>query len=241
MQKRLTVILSVFSFGLASVNSFILLPLNISMSNNIIYQLSAFPLILSFLSTLTELLVFWIALAVLVYAISTIGFRSCRSLMIIYGASIFYKHAVNLIIDSVTKGEFISSLLGSTAFNVFIELAIAAFAILFTRRFITVNAGLAIKERVALFPFERLFDLDNPVQKSAFVASLAITVPRIFSRIIYDIVIGLPSDLKDALWMVAYYLLDVVTGVIGYLIMILLIMSFRQKQEVLEEFDKTTV
>lgn len=238
MLKRLKIILSVFAFGLASLNSFVLLPLNISISNNIIYQLSAFPLILSFLSSLTELLVFWISLSVLVYAVSVIGFNKSRALLIIYGASIVYKHIVNFIMDSITKAAFIPSLLGSVLFNVVIEFAIASFAVFFTYKITKANSELAIKERVALFPFLKLFDLNNPVQKSAFVASLAITVPRIVSRIIYDIVIGFPASLKDVLWMIAYYLLDTVTGLVGYLIMIFLIMSFKQKQDVLDTFEE---
>ncbi len=73
-------------------------------------------------------------------------------------------------------------------------------------------------EKFRLLPFKQIFSFDNNIQRSIFFCSLFYSLVLIVSRIIYDIDYGLPSDLTDAMWMITYYLLDIVRGAIYYIV-----------------------
>ena len=238
MIKRLTVLLSIVAFGLASLNSFVILPINYNIINNIVYNLTVLPLVLQFLSSVTELIVFWCALAILIYGISVMGLRKSRPLIVTYGLAIVYKHLINFVLDCFRFGALQLSLLSSVSFNVIMEVLIATVVIVLSHKFAKENSRLGDRQRVHLFPFRKILDTDNPIQRAALAATLTITIPRIVSRIIFDIAVGFPTSIPDLLWMIVYYLLDIVTGVVGYLVMVYVIMSIEQKHRKLREFGE---
>ena len=82
--------------------------------------------------------------------------------------------------------------------------------------------GIDYDRRSKVFPFKSLVSTKNPLQYSALIAALIVSAFMITNRLVYDFSMGLPVDLVDGLWMAAAYLSDILFGVIGYLIMIII-------------------
>ena len=93
----------------------------------------------------------------------------------------------------------------------------------------SVNGIIKEYDDIPAFPFKKTFDLHNPLQRSAFIMAIIMGSIHIASRIIYDLYYGLPSTLVDLLWMVTYYLSDVVSALIMYLIAIFFFVKLNEK------------
>ena len=52
---------------------------------------------------------------------------------------------------------------------------------------------------------------------------------HMLTRIIYDIFYGLPTTLADMLWMITYYLSDIVTAFIMYVVALFIFMKHNDK------------
>ena len=95
------------------------------------------------------------------------------------------------------------------------------------------------------FPFSKLLNFKNPIQKAAFwVASVPMLV-KIGSRLIYDIwftvMYGFYEGGIDILWMLLYYSLDVIGyGVIVYFTLLLLLSHFHKKDTMLLQSEAST-
>ncbi len=81
------------------------------------------------------------------------------------------------------------------------------------------------KKELEILPFKRMFDLKNPLLRSAFKMSLVIVGVKIVSRILNDIQMGAPINALQVVVMVLYYLSDVIYGVVAYF-MAMLIFSY---------------
>ncbi len=72
------------------------------------------------------------------------------------------------------------------------------------------------KKELQILPFKKMFDLGNPLLRSAFKMSLVIVGVKLISRILNDIQMGAPTSLPQVLVMIVYYLSDIIYGVIAY-------------------------
>jgi hypothetical protein len=59
----------------------------------------------------------------------------------------------------------------------------------------------------------------DPLLRAARGSAIGVSVIRVLGRLIFDVTIGPPADLVDALWMLCYYSADVLIGVGGYYLM----------------------
>ena len=71
---------------------------------------------------------------------------------------------------------------------------------------------------------------NDPLRASALLGAILISFVRVVSRISYDISYGAPTDQADLLWMIAYYSLDILIGVVAYFAMLCLITKMSIKE-----------
>ena len=85
-------------------------------------------------------------------------------------------------------------------------------------------------EHSVFFPFVKLFNTQNPLQKIALWQGIVIMASKIIQIIILDISIGWPQSLLDLLWMIFTYLSFVVLGFVSYLIIIFVLIGLNSKE-----------
>ena len=91
------------------------------------------------------------------------------------------------------------------------------------------NLSITLGEEYNVFPFKRFIDKNNPLQRSALVMGILMGAVHMLTRIVYDLFIGLPSSLVDALWMITYYISDIITAFIMYVIALFMFMKYNDK------------
>ena len=69
-----------------------------------------------------------------------------------------------------------------------------------------------------ILPFAKLFDWNNPLQRSSAKMSMVIFAIKVFTRLINDITYGAPASLGEVLIMCVYYLSDMLYGIVAYLL-----------------------
>ena len=68
----------------------------------------------------------------------------------------------------------------------------------------------------AKLDFSSVFSPKNPLHVSALFSGAMISVVNVLQRIVYDVFYGAPMDLSDLLIMIAYYLIDILLGLVIY-------------------------
>ena len=140
--------------------------------------------------------------------------------------------------------DILNELLLAILVPLVLEIVQLIIVVLFTKHFINMAFDF-IKEKKSLedklpsyhfdehsffFPFVKLFNMQNPLQKIAFWQGVIIMASKILQIIILDISIGWPQSLLDLLWMVFTYLSFVILGVVSYLLIIFVLMSLNSKE-----------
>jgi hypothetical protein len=71
-------------------------------------------------------------------------------------------------------------------------------------------------------PFASLLSFSNGMQRANLFVAAIPAVTQIVYRAIYDIAFyGVVRDLADLLWMISYYLADIISLFVGYFVMLL--------------------
>ena len=244
LQKNTRLFLIASLFALALV--FIALSFFYKLANtNVAFYLDYLPDVLDFLIEIVLLASFFISYGVTFYAL----FRFSRKEVYFTVAFVIFvsvaKYVINMLSDWFTDGipssqSTVNTQLLSVGANAALEI-LQYLLIFFIARAIIDKAavayGLRKKQleklgdssfdlRACAFPIKRFYDEKNPLQKSAFFSAVIISGFRVAQRLVYDIVIyGLPTSVEDALWVFASYFADIVIGVIGYLLILLVLLK----------------
>lgn len=72
------------------------------------------------------------------------------------------------------------------------------------------------------YPFKKIFDKTNPLQLCLCKIAILFSGIKILSRLLYDFGIGAPKDFGEFSIMVAYYLSDLIFGIVFYVFAILI-------------------
>ncbi len=227
-KKRILMFFSITAFILYSVYSFLLAPLYVYLSTNILYSHTALPELVEFIYTACELAVFFIGFACIIYFIYAFGAKKSLPIVLVYSLFTLYKllanFAMSLITGMITSTDDISMAAYTGLSYLIIELFVLA--LLFFIFFLIFKKSSSCRN---LIPFSHMIDFKNPLQKAALAAAAIISAFKIVSRIIYDFFYGAPQSLSDFLWMVGYYTSDIFIGVIAYFTIIYFLLHFDSK------------
>lgn len=91
---------------------------------------------------------------------------------------------------------------------------------------------------------QKLYDRSNALHRTALWMGLIPAAAQLLYRVRYDIFYGAPTDALDLMWMIVYYVGDILCAIIGYLVILLLLNSLlarfyneNEKEEIQSNVD----
>ena len=206
-------------------------------TSDVLVQRSVFPLIWETLMSACNYLYFWVVLSAVLYAYVRFDASKYRSFFGVVIAISFARYFLYYFAGCVVAGfpsinDFFEIEFVEILFNFFADILLMALALpivssLFKKQF---AKGLTHEARFAslsnFLPADRLFDHQNKICKAALFIAFIPSAFHMLSRIIYDLSYGAPTGLADLLWIVTGYLMDALSVLIGYVVMLLLINRF---------------
>lgn len=240
--KRLFVWLLISSFGIYTLLAVVIKPLYIFVYNDATIRIDYLTDIINLSANFLDFISFSVCYAILIYILYRFG-RSKATLPIIsfaiataykfFAIPIFCYAVYNLgPIGDVNFIEILIYLMIEEVKHlivIFTALAItgkhAKLASIAKKGAMTIGEDHQYRDKV--FPFTKLFSLKNPLQRSAIAAMIVIIVFGVTTLLIPDVLYGgLPQDLIDAFWIAIYYGSAILSGLIGYFIMIFVFNRF---------------
>lgn len=238
--KWLTLTMLIGCGGLFTVLSFGFSLAYLFCNNNIILFQSILPDLIDIVRDLTEILVWALAISLVSYAIffrlpkSTV-FRLCFLLIALLVLHRIFELLVILIIQGTL--DLANDILWNLFYLVGDLLLILISYLLITstskkyyhKRAVLTKAkslfandqSLDLKQE-DFYPFKKIFDKTNPLQLCLLKIAILFSATKILSRLIFDIGYGAPKDFLEVLIMFAYYLSDLLLGIVFYVFAILI-------------------
>ena len=234
MLISLTVFAVVFS-----INSLLISPAIKVISNDILYSDTLLPVVLSYLREIFELAAISVFYAVMICVLYKRGKGRIRDLFILFVAAAAYKYLASTVMSWVVSGSIPSSwALDMSNVLFFTSLEFLQLVIIYClirpeiERF---NAKRALAEKKlsvldystdvtvpCAYPFEKLYDRENCLCRSAFVCALVIFIAKLFGDVVSDIWViiyaGFPSEWVTWVLMAVNYLSKVIFAGIAYFI-----------------------
>ncbi len=208
---------------------FVCTPIYVLSSSNILISETIFPVLWDFVQDAAHYLYYWVAFSFLVYLFARYSARATGILTLVYIGCSFLKYFLSLLLVNLINSDWSS--MNYHFYYVMVDffgdlmllgLAFLLCYLLFQRKRTEKNIN---------FNFSGMFGISNLVLKCALSVSLILMVSRLGSRIIFDIDNGAPRGTADLLGMILYYLGDLASGLIGYLLMFLIISQIHLKDE----------
>ncbi len=203
--KKYVIISTAVLFSLISL---VLSPLFSATANNIAYKYTAIPEIILILIELLRLAATVLSFSAVIFSVRKFGAKASSGLALIYIIALFIKCAADAAMTVIIFNVLNVSEIISITTTFFIDLAIFLIAILF-----------------AYGSYKKKNNVNGTIIKTGILIALSKIIPRIF----YDISYGAPTDLTDLLWMVTYYLSDVLTGAVFAVLSIFLLKYLHKK------------
>lgn len=237
-------------FILFTVYSFVLTTLYVKAETDIAFNIPFFVDIIPLLTDLCEIVAMVTAYTFIIYAFRRFDKRCVTAHITAFVILTLYKYLAKIAVTYIINGALpvidylISDLFWALALPILLEyaqLAIITLIVYFTMK----KAFLFIREKKALegrlpdysfnedavfFPFTRIFNKDNPLQRSAFGIGIVVMASKMLQLLIVDITVGLPQDLADFFWIVASYSLCVILGFASYLFTLWLLMAINSRE-----------
>ena len=199
-----------------------------SVSNNIVYMYSALMYVLEIGLELLDLAVYAVAFSFFVFATERYGFRMATPFFASYAILVAARRLLSLVLELLLAGavgadDFVSVAVyfALDMLTCSVVLAIIAYDL---GKYSTHIAEWKKAQRTlgeepnppSLCPFEKIFSRTNPLQLCALKIGILLSSAKIISRIIFDLYYGAPGGIAELLIMIAYYLSDILIGVLVY-------------------------
>lgn len=252
-KKRLSMTLICSTAILFSLTSFVLAPLYTYTCSDVIFSVTVLPEIIEIIMDIIDVVTYAICLSTIIYSIFKFSFKGSLHLGAIYCTAVFLKYTANLVLTFIFDGTIgFNDFLYVIIYFIMDEivlLLVSALSSSFIRKYYEkkaltekANNRLGIKNvttQEEVFNTSKIFSRKNPLQASALTMGVILSIIKILSRIRYDIYIGAPASVADAMWMSAYYLSDLLIIPIAYAIAWLMVSRFEKKeQEDISSSDK---
>ena len=238
--KRLTLLFSIWSFGIALFYSAVCQPIFIWANSDILIAEGVFLLIWKTVLTVVNYAYYVVTLAFMLYFISRFTQKNCKGFFIVYLLSSVLMYTVSLLSAGFLNGfeDFaINDMLDILMYTGFdaLQMGIAvliAWWILHPLQERAVRAHflaltknpLAEPSMPQWLPFDSVWNLKNELMRSALFASMIPAAWSLIGRLYFDIFFwGMPANTADALWMAFYYISDLIMWLVGYLVIVLIL------------------
>ena len=235
--------------GIVLFYAIVCTPVYLWVSSDVLLADSVFPLIWDTLMSVCNYLFYWIALSSILYALIRYGIGECKPFFLSIGILSVLRYFTNHIAGCFVTGfqsinDFFSYYLPYILFDVAFDLVLMTIVIVLMHVTFKEHLSIGAKEEErtsflsARLPLENLFDWKNPIGKAALFAAWVPAAFKILSRLIYDFSYGAPTGLSDLLWMITFYVFDVLSVLIGYVVLIWLVhRSYMNDLKAKSEFE----
>lgn len=225
--------------------------LNEEFSSNIIYAGTMLSEITDWLYLGIEILAFYFAYGYAVYMLFAKGHRIALRYAGMYAIVTGVRYIVLFVLNWIAFGLKPEDMLfqALTSFAGF-ALELAQYALVFVIAYLLIRRYDRIYDVMAegaaklnqtsasrnslIFPYRKVALKNDPLRYSSFLTALALGGIRVISRILYDISYGAPDSIVDLLWMIAYYVMDIVIGAAAYFVMLYVIRRLTMSREITE-------
>ena len=227
--KQLTLksIMGIFCSALFLILTFFLAPLLAYLNSDILLYSTPLPLVVDIIIKLLENAVFAVCYTLIIYSAVLYSIKNTVWLAIIYAFAALIRKAATIGLDFISGSTPDFSDYFSLGFTYLAELiqvtAIITVAVIVGNSYKAISkkrnkaatrlGDLSLYEKLDFSP---LFSKKNPIHICAVFAGALISFVNISQRISYDVFYGMPSDLSDILTMIAYYISDVLLGLLVY-------------------------
>ena len=215
--------------ALAGFFVFVCTPVYVLASSNIMISRTVFPILWDLVQDVVHYLYYWIAFSFLTYLTARYSMKSTWFISLVYTGCSFAKYFFSVLVVNLINSDWTS--MNYHFYYVMVDFLgdITLLGIALLLCYLLLHRKRAKKS--IDFDFFGMFDFSAPVLKCVLIISLALMLGRLGSRIIFDIDNGAPRGSFDLLVMILYYLGDIASGVIGYLLMFLVVSQIRLKDE----------
>ncbi len=218
--------------ALAGFYALVCTPVYILSVTNIVISNGIFPILWDFVQSAVQFFYYWTAFAFTLYFSVQYSLKDAKEILTVYGICSVGRYLFSLLIGNLMTLDFeaMGSDLGYMALDVLGDWLQMGLACLLIYTMLLRNKEK--RPSAEFLRFSRLTEFSNPVQRCALAVAFIPSLLSILARIRYDIFYGAPqSGTGDLLWMIFYYSGDLLSGVVGYLILFLMIAQLNLKNE----------
>lgn len=227
MKKKYNLLLLVSSLLLFSLQSFVLEPVYISVTSDVVIGESVLPAVVKIAVNAIRIITYSLCYAVIIYSACRFTAGKIKIQFLLFGLSIAYYYAANSLVSYITDPEF-------NFVELYYVLVSMALEVLMHTFILGVSLASAEKNHISVentMPFEKLLSLSNPLQRIAFYCGGTISICLVLSRLLYDLQVGAPESNSEIIQMAVYYFSDIFAGFVTYLIMIYVFMTLYLREK----------
>ena len=229
---------------LAFLYSVVCTPLEIWINSDITVIQTVIPLLWDTVMSVMHYLFYWLSFAYLLWAVGRFTLRQSKGILATYAIVASARYVISMLAGYVVNGfptatEFFEEVLLYLLLDIFLDLLFMGLAVWIAYEILdkpwkgmTPPASLEKLPVCRWMPFASMFSFSNGMQRANLLMAAIPAVTQIVYRAIYDIAFyGVARDLADLLWMISYYLADVLSIFIGYFVILLLLNRFYLNEE----------
>lgn len=239
-RRRMTRRLAVYLFITAGFYAAVCTPVYLIAVSDVLIQDTAFPMVWDCLMMLVNYGFYWISFSFVAYAALRFRISKCMPLLSLYAGMVVFRYGANIIAGFLVNGfPTVNSFLSDTFPYFLIDIIldwVQMAVVVFILYWIDKNSPhRRAEQRGALLlsnmPIVGLLNFQNPVMRAALWSGIVPAAVQLLSRVRYDIAVGAPVNAVDLLWMIVYYLSDILMALVGYFLMVLLLNRLFLKEE----------
>ncbi len=224
---RLSLFMLICLSAIFAIITFIIEPLYLRFVSDITIRVTVLPSILDILRILAETLAFAVCYSVIIFTAVNFGTKRTFGIFGVYAAICTVRRLCVLVMTfiiyhSIEVGD-IFNICVALAFECILALVVALISLRVSSSYNQKKADIKKAAGVTgdfskLKPieFNRVFSRANPFLLCSFICACILTVYNIFERILYDFSLGAPDGAGEIIMMVAYYISDILFGMIFY-------------------------
>ena len=227
-----------------SFQTFILNPLYVHTSSNVIFSTTPIPEIIGILNDISYPIGYALCFAAVIYSIFKFSLARSAKPIIILSIAFLLRYVANYSLSSILDGgfrfsEIFSAVLLPFGLDMLIFAIICTIACARIKKYYldyeqSLKANITLNKTTPsihddIFEDQKIISFKNPLHYSAAIAGILLSATKILTRLRFDIALGAPSDAADAIWMVAYYISDILIAVLVYATSLLLFSYLEKK------------
>ncbi len=208
-------------------------PVYLWSSSDVVIADTPFPAIWDAVQWIVQYLFYWVAFAYAIYLAARYSLKRCKAYLICYAVCVAARYIITLGISyAMLAGGVGWDSLGLDLLYMLIDIGLdccqMAFVVLMIYLLMERRHG-SDPNRQILLP--KLFDFSNPILRCALLAVSMPAALKLLGRIGYDIFYGSAQNLYDLLFIIFAYVMDVVSILIGYMVVFLIISRLNLRDE----------